>query len=104
MNDFDYFAVPALSASLAKKLAISAAHGREFMLNPPKQTPAMAFGTAVHATILEPHRQDVFVVRPDDLDRRTKDGKRATPNLKPPVWRSSRRRKQMPSNASAITS
>ena len=75
MNDFDYFAVPALSASLAKKLAISAAHGREFMLNPPKQTPAMAFGTAVHAAILEPHRQDVFVVRPDDLDRRTKDGK-----------------------------
>ena len=75
MEDFNYFKVPALSASLAKQLIKSAAHGKYWLDNPMEPTPSMALGTAVHAAILEPHRQDVFVVRPTDLDRRTKDGK-----------------------------
>lgn len=71
----EYFSIPALSASLAKQLIKSAAHAKHYLDHPTEPSPAMALGTAVHAAILEPHRQDVFVVRPDDLDRRTKDGK-----------------------------
>ena len=73
MQDVDYFSVPALSASLAKQLVRSAAHGREYMLNPPKQTAAMAIGTVAHALILEPHRQDVFVIKRENWT--TKEGK-----------------------------
>lgn len=75
-DPFDYFSVPALNASLAKQLIKSAAHGREYMLNPLRPTASMQLGTAVHAAILEPHKTP-FVVRPADLDRRTKDGKAA---------------------------
>lgn len=71
----EYFSVPALSASLAKALIKSAAHAKWYIDHPTEPTPAMAMGTAVHAAILEPHRQDVFVVRPEGLDRRTKEGK-----------------------------
>jgi exodeoxyribonuclease VIII len=74
-TDFDYFKVPALSASLAKELLKSAAHGKYRLDNPMQPTASMQLGTAVHGLILEPHRQDIFVTRPADLDRRTKDGK-----------------------------
>jgi hypothetical protein len=70
-----YFSVEALSASGAKLLLKSPAHFRENQVNPPEPTPSMALGTATHAAILEPHRNDPFVIRPADLDRRTKDGK-----------------------------
>jgi len=70
----NYFDVPALSASLAKQLVRSAAHGKAYMDAPKKPTASMQFGTAVHAVILEPEKS-AFVIRPDDLDRRTKEGK-----------------------------
>lgn len=41
-----------------------------------KDTPAMAFGRMVHAAILEPETfDDRFMVMPEGLDRRTKEGK-----------------------------
>jgi len=41
-----------------------------------KDTPAMAFGRMVHAAILEPEKfDDKFMVMPEGLDRRTKEGK-----------------------------
>lgn len=59
------------------KITRSPAHFQNYLANPPEPTPAMAFGTAVHAAILEP---DIFgtefVVTPK-FDRRTKDGKAA---------------------------
>lgn len=69
----EYFNVPALSASLAKQLIKSAAHAKWYLDNKSKTTPAMAFGTAVHAAILEPHRNDVFVVKRHSWT--TKEGK-----------------------------
>lgn len=39
-------------------------------------TPAMALGTAVHTLCLEPHKfNDEIAVKPEGIDRRTKDGK-----------------------------
>lgn len=41
-----------------------------------KATPAMEFGTCVHAMVLEPLSQhQVFAVVPEGMDRRSKDGK-----------------------------
>jgi hypothetical protein len=51
-----YFDVPALNATLAKQLVKSAAHGKNYLDNPPKTTAAMAFGTVVHSAVLEPHK------------------------------------------------
>jgi hypothetical protein len=40
-----------------------------------ERTPAMAFGSAVHCAVLEPHRFNADYVVAPDLDRRTKAGK-----------------------------
>lgn len=43
---------------------------------PREETPAMRFGTAIHTAVLEPGTfLDRYVILPDGLDRRTKDGK-----------------------------
>ena len=76
-----YFDVEALSASGAKQILKSPAHYRAWKDAPDAQTPAMVFGTVVHALILEPERDDLYVVKPAGLDRRTKDGKAAYEEL-----------------------
>lgn len=76
-----YFDVEALSASGAKQILRSPAHYRAWKDAPDSQTPAMAFGTAVHALVFEPNREDRFLIKPASLDRRTKDGKAAWDEL-----------------------
>lgn len=70
-----YFAVEALSASGAKQILKSPAHYRAWKDAPDAQTPAMVFGTVAHALVFEPHREDLFTIKPEGVDRRTKDGR-----------------------------
>ncbi|WP_424859336.1 PD-(D/E)XK nuclease-like domain-containing protein [Tepidimonas sp. HKU77] len=72
-----YHAHPAVGHSGLVRIMRSPAHFREFVTNSPEPTPAMLFGTAVHAAILEPDSfaRD-YVVAPK-FDRRTKEGKAA---------------------------
>lgn len=48
-----YHATPYLSSSGLSRLAQSAAHFREYKMNPPEPTGAMQLGTAIHAIVLE---------------------------------------------------
>jgi exodeoxyribonuclease VIII len=54
MPDVDYHAVPAFSASAARMIAKAPALYREFVNAPEAPSPAMRFGTLVHAMVLEP--------------------------------------------------
>lgn len=73
-----YLARPELNNSMAK-LAIR--NPEEFRMRQIKGCPtkpqsgAMGFGEYVHALLLEPHRANQFVIKPDDIDTRTKEGK-----------------------------
>ena len=71
-NHAEYFSVPALNSSLAKKLVVSAAHGRGYMVNPPNPSPSMQLGTAAHTVVFEPHKTP-FVMK--QLNWTTKEGK-----------------------------
>lgn len=69
-----YLAEPHLSSSLLKELATKTpAHYLHRLTNPKEQTPAMAFGSKVHAGVLE---DAPFIIAPD-VDRRSKAGKAA---------------------------
>jgi len=59
------------------KMLKSPAHFREYLDYPHHQTPAMAFGSAVHSFILEPERFSKEVAVAEKFDRRTKEGKEA---------------------------
>lgn len=70
-----YHAHSAVGHSGLVRIIRSPAHYREYVTNPPEPTPAMQFGTAFHAALLEPGIfGETFVVAPK-FDRRTKDGK-----------------------------
>lgn len=77
-SNADYHANSAISSSQAKLALTSMQLLKDSMdgLIEKKESPAMAFGTAVHAAVLEP---DLFVseyvTAPEDLDGRTKEGK-----------------------------
>lgn len=80
MPSLDYHAIPAVSASALKELRRSPLHYYGRYLDPrrPAQepTPAMRNGTLVHCAIFEPHALDArYVVKPDGVDYRTKDGR-----------------------------
>lgn len=67
-----YLAAPGLQSSALKELALrTPAHYFHRIHNPRTTTPAMEFGTKVHAALLE---NAPLIVRPD-FDRRTKEGK-----------------------------
>lgn len=73
----EYFSYENISKHQLDSLARSPAHYRAALEHPRKRTPAMAFGAAFHAAVLEP---DEFVRRwanALDLDKRTKAGKQA---------------------------
>jgi hypothetical protein len=73
-----YAAIPAANFSTLKHMSRSPAHAQAAMHEPSEQTPAMAFGEAVHAAILEPMRfQSQWICTPDFPDGRTKAGKDA---------------------------
>lgn len=88
-----YHAVDAMSNSALSALKRSPRHYWAEYINPQrpqrKTTAAMAAGTLAHALVLEPAAvAERYVVRPDGLDLRTKDGK---------AWRAS-----MPSHLDLI--
>lgn len=80
MSNAAYHLVPALGSSGLRKLARSPAHYYAAMLDPQRPivepTPAMKAGTLAHCATLEPHTlAERYVVRPEGLDGRTKEGK-----------------------------
>jgi exodeoxyribonuclease VIII len=70
-----YFAIDAMSQSGAKEILRSPAHFRYARENPRQPTPAMRFGTAVHAGILEPERFEADVVCAPAVNARTTAGR-----------------------------
>lgn len=67
-----------ISWSRLKHYDKSPAHFLEAWLNPPEPTPAMTLGSALHCLVLEPGKFEArYVVAPEGIDRRTKDGKAA---------------------------
>jgi len=73
IDDAEYFAAEALSASGAKLILQSPAHYKWDRDNKRSATPAMVLGTVTHTLILEPHRQDAYVVKRQNWA--TKEGK-----------------------------
>ena len=71
VSDEVYFGSKGLSNSAMGKILKSAAH---FMVEPP-QTPALAFGSLVHCSVLERDQLEKRFVRMPKIDRRTKLGK-----------------------------
>ena len=61
----DYHAYEALSASGIPKLLRSAAHYQIWRTAPRMPTPAMNFGSTLHALVLEPHRTPPVAIAPD---------------------------------------
>lgn len=76
MNDKDYSALPGIRRSDLWKMNRSPLHFRYHMDNPEEQTPALVFGSAAHAAILEGWEAfgKDFAVSPN-VNRRTKEGK-----------------------------
>lgn len=72
MDDNQYFALEALSASGAKLLRKSPLHYKADRLKSRQPTPAMVFGTVVHRLALEPERPAFVVKR---LNWASKEGK-----------------------------
>lgn len=71
-----YLSWDAVSKHDLDLVARSPAHYRAAKLTPQETTPAMAFGTAAHAWILEPETAASQVVVLPKIDRRTRDGKK----------------------------
>lgn len=78
MKSSDYFATKAISASFLKSCSFSAHAGWKFLNEPNFQSDAMAFGSAVHTAILEPHLFNDQYAISEKFDKRTKAGKEAS--------------------------
>ena len=73
----EYHRFSAWSKTALDKINRSPAHYLEWLANPPEQTPAMAFGSALHCAVLTPELyKDQYVLAPE-VDRRSKAGKAA---------------------------
>lgn len=70
-----YFAIDAMSQSGAKEILRSPAHFRYAREHQREPTPAMRFGTAVHAGILEPETFEATVVCAPAINARTTAGR-----------------------------
>lgn len=71
-----YHRGPGVSSSAIKRVLKSPAHYRASLEAPEPQTAAMRLGTMRHTMLLEPETFDeLYIVRPADLDGRTKAGK-----------------------------
>lgn len=70
-----YHGIEAMSASGAKKMLRSPQHYLLARTTPSVPSPAMLFGTAVHAGVLEPDTFDDAVVVAPEVNKRSKDGK-----------------------------
>lgn len=88
LSNATYHATAALGASGLKRLAQSPAHyyGAALHADRPvvQPTPAMAAGTLAHCLILEPEAlSSRYIVKPEGLDGRTKEGKAWTASVAP---------------------
>lgn len=78
ITNAEYHARPEIGKSGLDLVNISPAHYWSSRTTPRTETPAMRIGTAAHARILEPETfADRYVIAPDGIDRRTKEGKAA---------------------------
>ena len=73
----EYHAMPGWSKTKLDKINRSPAHYLEWLANPPEQTPAMAFGSALHCAVLTPQLYKAEYAVMPEIDRRTKSGKEA---------------------------
>lgn len=65
-----------ISASQVARIARSPGALRWDLDHPREPTPAMRLGTAIHCAVLQPQEWDArYIVRPEGLDGRTKEGK-----------------------------
>lgn len=71
----EYHKLPGWSKTSLDKINRSPAHYQEWIANPPEQTPAMAFGSALHCAVLtsELYLKEYVIV--PEFDKRTKSGK-----------------------------
>lgn len=76
LDEQTYRAAPGVNISNLKKMARTPAHYLAGVQYPLEPTETMEFGTLVHLAVLEPNRlAQSYVVRPDGLDFRSKEGK-----------------------------
>lgn len=76
MTNAEYHAHPAISKSGLDRIDQSPAHYLAWIREPRVTTPALTFGSACHAAVLEPDTFDArYAVAPSGIDRRTKAGK-----------------------------
>lgn len=80
LSNAEYHAHPSVSKSGLDQVRRSPLHYWNRYLNPDRiiepPTPAMVLGSALHTRVLEPHLfDDEYIVAPDGIDRRTKEGK-----------------------------
>jgi exodeoxyribonuclease VIII len=79
MANEDYHGDKAIGSSGLKRLSISPLHYWAAHVDPARESvdkPAFAFGRAWHTAVFEPAEFDArYVVMPEGLDRRTKEGK-----------------------------
>lgn len=79
MSSEEYHGGPGIGSGGLKKLSISPLHYWAAYRDPERESsdkPAFAFGRAWHCALFEPMRFETdFVVLPEGLDRRTKEGK-----------------------------
>ena len=68
----DYYSDPRVNWSTLKALRDSPAHYRRQLVNPMKQTPAMALGRATHTLVFEPQKFEAEYIIWDGGDRRGK--------------------------------
>jgi len=86
MNNADYHAHPALSASGLKMIKRSPLHYWSRYLDPDRvavpPTEAMQLGTVTHCAVLEPEEFDLrYIAVPEGIDKRTKEGKQVWADL-----------------------
>lgn len=86
MENAEYHAHPALSASGLRVLKRSPLHYWDRYLNPDRvptePTEAMQLGTLIHCAVLEPEQFDVrYIAVPEGIDKRTKEGKQVWSDL-----------------------
>jgi hypothetical protein len=71
----DYHRDPGISRSMLGYMDVCPAEYKYRLENPREETEAMAFGTMLHAAILEPDTFTARVAFAPEVDRRTKEGK-----------------------------
>jgi exodeoxyribonuclease VIII len=73
----EYHKLPGWSKTYLDKIDKSPAHYLEWIKNPPEQTPAMAFGAALHCAVLTPELYKKQYALLPKIDKHSNDGKAA---------------------------